>query len=125
MVRPKIPNTHRWIISIAAVVLILLAAQAFRLGKDVQTRIEALSSAATDNLQWTLSQAEVDYLKYRFAAMQVRQRQDLPRLRRQFDIYYSRIATFRESSSYSGVRATPRGERRWSGCIKGCLNRRS
>lgn len=109
MVRPKIPNTHRWIISIAAVVLILLAAQAFRLGKDVQTRIEALSSAATDNLQWTLSQAEVDYLKYRFAAMQVRQRQDLPRLRRQFDIYYSRIATFRESSSYSGVRATPEG----------------
>ncbi len=109
MVRPKIPNTHRWIISIAAVVLILLAAQAFRLGKDVQTRIEALSSAATDNLQWTLSQAEVDYLKYRFAAMQVRERQDLPRLRRQFDIYYSRIATFRESSSYSGVRATPEG----------------
>ncbi|MDF9302479.1 PAS domain S-box protein [Tritonibacter mobilis] len=100
---------HRWVISAAAVVLILLAAQAYRLGSDVQSRIEALSSAATDNLQWTLSQAEVDYLKYRSAAMVVEDRSDLPRLRRQFDIYYSRIATFRESALYSEVRATPEG----------------
>lgn len=109
MVRQKIPIMHRWVISAAAVVLILLAAQAYRLGSDVQSRIEALSSAATDNLQWTLSQAEVDYLKYRSAAMVVEDRSDLPRLRRQFDIYYSRIATFRESALYSEVRATPEG----------------
>ncbi|MFP3656769.1 hypothetical protein SB777_38285, partial [Burkholderia sp. SIMBA_052] len=75
--RLKIPQMHRWLFTGAAVVLILLAVQAVRLGKDVQSRIEALSSAATDNLQWTLSQAEVDYLKYRLAAMQTNDADDL------------------------------------------------
>ena len=110
MQRLKIPQMHRWLFTGAAVVLILLAVQAVRLGKDVQSRIEALSSAATDNLQWTLSQAEVDYLKYRLAAMQTNDADDLVRLRRQFDIYYSRIATFRESAFYSGIRDNKEGE---------------
>lgn len=109
MERFKVPRLHRWLISGAAVVLILLAVQAFQLGKNVRHRIEALSSAATDNLQWTLSQAEVDYLKYRLAARQAAAAADLPTLRRQFDIYYSRIATFRESALYAGIRQTSEG----------------
>jgi len=107
--RLEVPNLSRLLVSCAALVLILLAVQAFWLGKNVQQRLEALSSAATDNLQWTLSQAEVDFLKYQRAAMQVQGRADLPRLRRQFDIYYSRITTFRESSSYAGIRDSEEG----------------
>jgi len=107
--RPSAHTLYRLLLTGAAVVLMLLAVQAFRLGKDVQTRLEALSSAATDNLQWTLSQAEVDFLKYQRAAARVQGPSDLRALRRQFDIYYSRIATFRESSSYAGIRETPEG----------------
>ncbi|WP_368484077.1 ATP-binding protein [Phaeobacter sp. HF9A] len=92
-------------------VLTLLAVQAFRLGNNVQNRIEALSTAATDNLQWTLSQAEVDYLKYQQAAILTAGPGDLPLLRRQFDIYYSRIVTFQESALYAGIRETEDGGR--------------
>ncbi len=100
---------HRLLISATAVILVLLAVQSVRLGKNVQNRIEALSSAATDNLQWTLSQAEVDYLKYRLASEQAEGSADLAVLRRQFDIYYSRIATFRESTLYAGIRENAEG----------------
>ncbi|OIQ27171.1 MAG: hybrid sensor histidine kinase/response regulator [Alphaproteobacteria bacterium MedPE-SWcel] len=109
MQRLKVPTVQRWLISAAAVVLILLAVQSVRLGKDVQRRIEALASAATDNLQWTLSQAEVDYLKYQRAVLGASTAADLPELRRQFDIYYSRVATYRESLHYAKIRDNTEG----------------
>ncbi|WP_255731448.1 ATP-binding protein [Phaeobacter sp. B1627] len=100
---------QRWLIAAAAVVLILLAVQSVRLGKDVQRRIEALASAATDNLQWNLSQAEVDYLKYQRSVFGASTAADLPELRRQFDIYYSRVATYRESALYAKIRDNTEG----------------
>ncbi|KUP92684.1 aerobic respiration control sensor protein ArcB [Tritonibacter horizontis] len=115
----KVPKLHRWLSVGAAMVLILLAVQSVRLGKDVQQRIEAFSAAATDNLQWTLSQAEVDYLKYQRMVSIAEDHDDLAALRRQFDIYYSRIATYRESSLYADMRATSEGgttlDRLWAG----------
>ncbi|WP_232281890.1 hybrid sensor histidine kinase/response regulator [Roseobacter sp. SK209-2-6] len=74
------------------------------MGHELKERLEALSTAATDNIQWTLSQAEVDHLKLEASVMNVESARDLPHLRRQFDIYYSRIATFLESPLFAVAR---------------------
>ena len=68
-----------------------------------------LSTAATDNMQWNLSQAEVEFLKLEAEALTASGPEDLRRLRRQFDIYYSRITTFRESPLFADVRESESG----------------
>ena len=92
------------VLALALVLLPLLTVQALRMGHELTERLEALSTAATDNIQWTLSQAEVDHLKLAAVVQEVKSSRDLPRLRRQFDIYYSRIATFLESPSFEVAR---------------------
>lgn len=100
----KISSAYRWTFVVCALVLLALASQSLRLGQELRLRLSDLSAASTDNLQWTLSQAEVDYLKYYSVAIQAETQADLAGLRRQFDVYYSRISTFRESGLYSALR---------------------
>lgn len=71
--------------------------------------LRLLNSARSDNVQWTLSQAEVELLKYE---MELREAAgaaapDLGTLRREFDVFYSRIATLRQASTYSELRDLP------------------
>ena len=68
--------------------------------------LRLLNSAISDNVQWTLSQAEVEYLEYELNLARAIQ-DPAPRLRdlrREFDIFYSRVATLRESSVYAPLR---------------------
>jgi len=68
--------------------------------------LRLLNSAISDNVQWTLSQAEVEYLEYELHLARAIQ-DPAPRLRdlrREFDIFYSRVATLRESSVYAPLR---------------------
>ena len=57
--------------------------------------LRLLNSARSDNVQWTLSQAEVEFLEYEIQLGQMAEgaATDLKSLRREFDIFYSRIST--------------------------------
>ncbi|WP_375697623.1 hypothetical protein [Pseudophaeobacter sp. TrK17] len=85
----------------ALMVLPLLTLQSMRLGHEVVQRLEGLSTAATDNMQWVLSQAEVDHLKLEAALDAAEEPGGITALRRQFDVYYSRIATFVEGPLFA------------------------
>ncbi|MDA7420772.1 ATP-binding protein [Tritonibacter multivorans] len=99
-----VPELHRWLIYAAGIVMICLTAQSIRLGHEVRLSLQDLATAETDNLQWTLSQIEVDHLKYLNSAQTTVSELDLSALRRNFDIYYSRIVTVSESNLYAAIR---------------------
>lgn len=94
---------------LALITLPLLTLKSVQIGHEVVERLEGLSTAATDNMQWVLSQAEVDHLKLQAAVDAVRDPMDLPKLRRQFDIYYSRIDTFLEGPLFTDLRTSVSG----------------
>ncbi len=75
---------------------------------NVVRDLKLLNSARSDNVQWTLSQAEVEFLEFRLS-LEVASRSTLPdlvALRRDFDIFYSRITTLRVASVYGPLRKT-------------------
>ncbi|GAA6200273.1 ATP-binding protein [Aquicoccus sp. SU-CL01552] len=82
-----------------------LAVVAF-MSVTVAKDLRLLNSASSDNVQWTLSQAEVEFLEYELHLARAIQdpAPHLRDLRREFDIFYSRVATLRESSIYETLR---------------------
>ncbi|MFV1498143.1 ATP-binding protein [Phaeobacter sp. JH20_02] len=105
------PLLSRSVLITVGLVLALLAVQSVRLGREVLVRLDGLSTAATDSLQWTLSQAEIEQLKLENAVLSARSEQDLSQVRREFDILYSRVATIRESRTFKPVRDEPENAR--------------
>ncbi len=76
------------------------------LGWLVLRQIHELETASSDNLQWTLSQAEVEYLKMARALERgAAGGQDLAELRRRFDIFYSRVSTLESSQAFDALRS--------------------
>lgn len=73
---------------------------------NVARDLRLLNSASSDNVQWTLSQAEVEFLEYELNLLLALQedRPDLKTVRQEFDIFYSRVKTLRESSLYASLR---------------------
>ncbi|MFW8636118.1 ATP-binding protein [Cribrihabitans pelagius] len=105
----RFPELPGWVLVLALAAAAVLVAQSLHLGYQVVQRLDDLSTAATDNMQWSLSQAEVEHLKLSQAAQAAAEPAALPQLRRQFDIFYSRIATFRDSPLFAGLRGTGPG----------------
>ncbi|MBY6155859.1 hybrid sensor histidine kinase/response regulator [Pseudooceanicola nitratireducens] len=69
--------------------------------------IEDLSSANSDNVQWSLSQADVEFIRFQLALSQAQVDGDaehLNLLRRRYDIFYSRMTTLRTGTVYADVR---------------------
>lgn len=73
---------------------------------NISDDLKQLKSASSDNVQWTLSQVEVEFLEFeiRLDTAKLQSEPDLDGLRRSFDIFYSRIATLSEASIYAPVR---------------------
>ncbi|WP_257884249.1 PAS domain-containing hybrid sensor histidine kinase/response regulator [Sulfitobacter sp. CW3] len=69
--------------------------------------LRLLNSASSDNVQWTLSQAEVEFVEFQLhlATLDVNSPTDIKQLRRDYDIFFSRIRTLKQSSLYAGLRA--------------------
>ncbi|WP_281955734.1 hypothetical protein [Pseudophaeobacter arcticus] len=103
------PRFTKILLLLALMVLPMLTLQSMRLGHEVLQRLEGLSTAATDNMQWVLSQAEVDHLKLEAALTSAEEPGGVAALRRQFDVYYSRIATFVEGPLFADLRSSPEG----------------
>lgn len=81
--------------------LVIVTAIAF-LAWNVTRKIEELSSASSDNVQWSLSQTEVEFQEF---SSRIRVGADLTGIRRRFDIFYSRINTVSQAQVFEELRA--------------------
>jgi PAS domain S-box-containing protein len=68
---------------------------------SVGRKIEELSSASSDNVQWSLSQTEVEFQEF---AGRARVGADLAGVRRRFDVFYSRITTVSQAAVFAELR---------------------
>lgn len=84
------------------VALCIIAFMAMRVVRDLRL----LETASSDNMQWTVSQGEVEFLGMLVEVELARMSSisDLGALRRRFDIFYSRIATLDEAPTFSRLR---------------------
>lgn len=70
--------------------------------------IDQLSRANSDNVQWSLSQGDVEFTRLQLALAEAEVTgQDLGLLRRRFDVFYSRMATLRTGTVYQDAREDP------------------
>ena len=103
MRKPKYPKprTSRTLAVLAG--LAALIAIGF-LTYDVTRKIRLLGSASSDNVQWSLTQTEVEFLQLQseMRADQV----DLAQLRQRFDIFYSRVAMIKRAAVFTDLRAS-------------------
>lgn len=93
---------------IFGVALLSATAMAF-LAVEIVQDLRRLNSATSDNVQWTLSQAEVEFLDLRLAVdkAQLDRPPDLDRVVEEFDIFYSRISTLESGQLYAPLRDVP------------------
>ncbi|SFC09711.1 hybrid sensor histidine kinase/response regulator [Tropicimonas isoalkanivorans] len=92
---------------LAAVVLGAFAGAILSLTIQVSRHLNSLNVARSDNVQWTLSQLEVDYLLLQMA---LREAEDdsaasLAQVRRRFDLFYSRLATIDKGTAYTPLKS--------------------
>ena len=101
------PASRKILLSIFAGVL-SLGAIAY-LSLSVSNDLQLLNSARSDNVQWTLSQSEVEFLEFDSHLTEALLETDpnLKDLRREFDIFYSRIQTLSQSKLYANLRDVP------------------
>ncbi|WP_138424493.1 ATP-binding protein [Maritimibacter alexandrii] len=101
---------HRYLRTLAIAALAIAGVVvSVALGGEVLRKLRLLETAASDNIQWTLSQVEVEYLDLAIAIeqFQLGRTDDLDTVRREFDIFYSRIRTLSEGDLYAGLREQP------------------
>ncbi|WP_323770014.1 ATP-binding protein [Antarctobacter sp.] len=79
------------------------------LAVEIVRDLRLLNSASSDNVQWTLSQAEVEYLELRLAVekAQLQNAPDLDDMIEEFDVFYSRISTLESGAVYAALRDVP------------------
>lgn len=68
---------------------------------NVSREIAAQSSAQSDNVQWSLSQTEVEFQEF---SSRLRVDVNPAEIRRRFDIFYSRVQTVRQASVFADLR---------------------
>lgn len=61
--------------------------------KQLLDEISELTTARVDSSQWTLSQLEVELLKFKLSLQQAADPSELDEVRTRFDLFYSRVAT--------------------------------
>ena len=77
----------------------------------VLREIDELSTANSDNLQWSLAQADVEFLKFELAVNEaLRNPENLREVRRRFDIFYSRMRTLQRGEVFQALRSEPEFE---------------
>ena len=95
----------RWArFGILGVVLLVCFGAIAILGFEVNRKIKEQATASSDNVQWVLSQLEVEYLNFHAAITEAQLDGDVGDVRRRFDILYSRVATFRTGQAYETLR---------------------
>ncbi len=94
----------RFIAAVVCVAVLVLALTAFAAHRQIQV----LSTAANDNMEFNLFQADREFLTLRLALAEADARAaDLDALRQGFDVFYDRVRTVAEADLYAGLRADP------------------
>ncbi|MFW2588006.1 ATP-binding protein [Sagittula sp. SSi028] len=85
------------------------------LGLEVRAQLRLLSASATENVQWTLSQAETEVMDLQLAILHARMdppdNAALSLVRLRFDVLYSRIDTITSSEVIENLRAQPSAQK--------------
>ncbi|WP_297773605.1 ATP-binding protein [uncultured Roseovarius sp.] len=94
---------------------------------EVFVRLDEFASANQDNVQWTTSRLEVDQLKFLAAlsAMSGPDSGEVERVRRRYDVLYSRVETLRSAPVYREILGTEEGRGgidRLSGLMEGMVS---
>ncbi len=93
--------------ALLASTIVICAVVIFTLSRDVLKQIDAMRDTTSDNVQWTLSQLEVEALQYRMALEHARSKSDLGAVRQRFDIFYSRLNTVAKGRNYATLQSDP------------------
>jgi len=101
-----------WLIGFGMSAIFILT---LSLSSEVISDLERQRSASSDNVQWTLTQVEVEHLSLLNALEHHMHAPegplpiaaDLDEVRRQFDIFYSRVDTLRSSRLFDDLRQDP------------------
>lgn len=88
---------------------LVIATIAF-LALNVRDEIQQLGSAESDNVQWSLAQAEVEFQEY--ARQLEKQPLDTDMLTRRFDVFYSRVRTIETAPVFETVRSNEAAQAR-------------
>jgi PAS domain S-box-containing protein len=105
-------SSDRWRIVLGAVVgglLSLLLILAVFFGRGVVDDLKRLQSASSDNVQWMLSQVEVEYHAF-VSTLNYRESDgtsDLGAIREKYDVLYSRVDTLHSSPMFQGLAQDP------------------
>lgn len=96
-------------ITVLLVVAALCLLAIVSLSQAVTRDLRLLETANSDNIQWTLAQAEVEFLEFHYVLEHNMSETDLEAraIRRAFDVFYSRIVTLESGRLYDGLRQTP------------------
>jgi len=103
------PFAPKSIVVLTGIVLVLLLGLSVLLGREFVRKMHDLSIATTDNVQWNLTQNEVEHLHLQQSVFEALEGGDLGLVRRRFDIFYSRVATFHESRLFAELRSSKDG----------------
>ena len=105
----KLWSLRRQGLTILSVVALLCIVTIISLAQAVTRDLKRLETANSDNVQWTLSQAEVEFqeLHYLLDHQLLAGQGDLTSIRRAFDVFYSRIQTLATGSLYDPLRGNP------------------
>lgn len=99
-----------WAIGLGFFVILLIT---ILLGRQVFFDLDEQRSASSDNVQWTLTQVEVEYLSFLNAIEHLGHETDaigaveLEKVRREFDVFYSRVDTLASARLFSELRTLP------------------
>ena len=79
------------------------------LGFNVYQKIRQVQNARSDNVEWTLSQLEVEFMQFQMDLMttELEPAAPLDTLRTKFDIFYSRLDTVNHGSVYTPLKTDP------------------
>ncbi len=104
---PPAPGRRSRLIALALALLVGIGL-VVTLGRILHREIDEASIANSDNLQWSLSQLDVEFLRFQLALDAARDDPaTLPALRQRFDIFYSRITTLERGDVFRPLREDP------------------
>ncbi len=100
----RLADLTLWRRTIAGLLLLLLVAAITVLVLDLRKQIQRLAASASDNMQWTLGQAEVELMALQIAALQANAGNGpLEEVRLRYDVFYSRVTTLTEADRFTGL----------------------
>ncbi|APZ51969.1 hybrid sensor histidine kinase/response regulator [Salipiger abyssi] len=106
---PDKPFSRGWTVLQTGLALLLWGTLVVWLGWLILREIDDYSTANSDNLQWSLSQADVEFLQFRLALEKLdTERDGLAELRERFDIFYSRMDTMSSGRLFRSLPHTDR-----------------